>query len=95
MSVTCLLTENIARSITMTRRQFIKNILITSLQSMPVLSLMSDSSIAAVSADSETESQHYKPLNGRLLRDIVRQFVQTIPDRKFRCDFSDREARCF
>ena len=57
----------------MTRRQFIKNMLITSLQSMSVLSLMPDSSLAAVPAASETESLHYKPLNGRLLRDIVRR----------------------
>ena len=57
----------------MTRRQFIKNILITSLQSMSVLNLMPESSLAAVSADSETETLHYKPLNGRLLRDIVRR----------------------
>ncbi len=40
---------------------------------MSVLSLMPESSLAAVSADSETETLHYKPLNGRLLRDIVRR----------------------
>ena len=55
----------------MTRRQFIKKFLIT-LQSMSILSLMPNSSLAAVASDSETESLHYKPLNGRNLRDIAR-----------------------
>jgi len=56
----------------MTRRDFIKKILISSLQSLPVLSLMPKSSLSAVAPDSGSESLHYKPLNGRSLRDIAR-----------------------
>lgn len=55
----------------MTRRHFIKKFLIT-LQNMSILNLMPNSSLAAVASDSETEPLHYKPLNGRNLRDIAR-----------------------
>lgn len=56
----------------MTRRDFIKKLLRTSLQSLTILSLMPNSTLSAVSADDEFESLHYKPLNGRSLRDIAR-----------------------
>jgi L-ascorbate metabolism protein UlaG (beta-lactamase superfamily) len=59
----------------MTRRHFIKKILLTSLQSMSILNLMSNSPPAAVASDSESESLHYKPLNGRSLRDIAQAKV--------------------
>ena len=45
----------------------------TLLQSMSVLSLMPKSALSIVSPESGTESLHYKPLNGRSLRDIARR----------------------
>jgi len=56
----------------MTRRHFLKKLLIT-LQSMPILSLMPNSSYSAVPPGSETESLHYMPLNGRKLRKLARE----------------------
>ena len=56
----------------MTRRQFIRNFLIT-FNSLAMLSLMPKTPFAAASADSGTETSHYKPLNGRSLRDIVKE----------------------
>jgi len=56
----------------MTRRQFIKKLLITSLQSMSLISLMPNSSSSAAAADSGPDALHYKPLNGRSLREIAR-----------------------
>ena len=47
--------------------------LITSLQSMSVLSFMPDSASALAPDDSGMDSLHYKPLNGRILRDIARR----------------------
>jgi L-ascorbate metabolism protein UlaG (beta-lactamase superfamily) len=58
----------------MTRREFIKNTLLA-LPSMSILSLMPNSSLSAVSPDSDTGSLHYKPLNGRNLRDIARHKI--------------------
>ncbi len=56
----------------MTRREFIKKSLRTSLQSLSLLSLMPNYTLSAVSSETELESLHYKPLNGRSLRDIAR-----------------------
>ena len=56
----------------MTRRDFIKKLLIASLQGMPMLSLMPKYAFSAVSPDSGPQPLHYKPLNGRRLRDIAR-----------------------
>ncbi len=56
----------------MTRRNFIRNLLIASLQSMSMLSLMPKNSFSAVSPDSGPRPLHYRPLNGRSLRDIAR-----------------------
>jgi len=55
----------------MTRRNFIRKLLIT-LKGWVVFSLMPSIASSAVSADSENERLHYKPLNGRMLRDIAR-----------------------
>ena len=55
----------------MTRRQFIRNFLIT-LNSMAMSSLVLKTPYAMATADSGTEISHYKPLNGRSLRDIVK-----------------------
>ena len=63
----------------MTRRDFIIKILRTSLQSLTLLSLMPNSTFSAVSADDELESLHYKPLNGRSLRDIARAKIHHQP----------------
>lgn len=56
----------------MTRRQFIKKFL-TTLKYVSILSLMPKTALSAVSTSSATELLHYKPLNGRNLRDIVRK----------------------
>ena len=58
----------------MTRRQFIRNFLIT-FKSLMVLSLMPKTPFAVASADSGTETSHYKPLNGRSLRDIAQEKI--------------------
>lgn len=55
----------------MTRRNFIRNLLMT-LKGWVIFSLMPSTASSAVSADSEKDLLHYKPLNGRMLRDIVR-----------------------
>ena len=55
----------------MTRRQFIKNMMI-SLQSMAILSLMPKPSSADLAPDPTGDMLHYKPLNGRILREIAR-----------------------
>jgi len=55
----------------MTRRHFIRNLLNT-LKRMTLFSLMPISASAAIPADSESDVLHYKPLNGRGLREIVR-----------------------
>ena len=55
----------------MTRRHFLKKLL-KILPSMSMLSLMSNSPLAAVAPGSVPESLYYKPLNGRSLRDIAR-----------------------
>ena len=55
----------------MTRRVFIKKLLTTSLRSLSILSLMPNLSPSAVAADAGNEPLHYKPLNGRNLRDIA------------------------
>jgi len=55
----------------MTRRNFIRNLLIT-LKGWVIFSLMPSIASSAVPADSENELLHYKPLNGRTLRDIAR-----------------------
>jgi len=54
----------------MTRRNFIRKFFIT-LKSMTIFSLMPSMPSSAVSADSEKEPLHYKPLNGSTLRDIA------------------------
>jgi L-ascorbate metabolism protein UlaG (beta-lactamase superfamily) len=56
----------------MTRRQFIRNFLIT-FKSLAMLSLMPKIPFAVASADYGTETAHYKPLNGRSLRDIAKE----------------------
>ena len=58
----------------MTRRQFIRNFLIT-FKSLMMLSLMPKTPFALASADSVTETPHYKPLNGRCLRDIAQDKI--------------------
>ena len=55
----------------MTRRNFILKLMMT-LKSWMIFSLMPGFASAAVSADSDKDLQHYKPLNGRSLRDIAR-----------------------
>ena len=59
----------------MTRRQFIRNFVIT-FKSLAMLSLMPKISFAVASADYGTETSHYKPLNGRSLRDIAKEQLQ-------------------
>ena len=56
----------------MTRRHFIRNILIT-FKSLAMLSMMPKTLFAANSADSQTADSHYKSLNGRSLRDIAKE----------------------
>ena len=56
----------------MTRRQFIRNFTIT-FKSLAMLSLMPKIPFAVASADYGTETAHYKPLNGRSLRDIAKE----------------------
>jgi L-ascorbate metabolism protein UlaG (beta-lactamase superfamily) len=58
----------------MTRRYFIRKILIT-FKSLAMLSMMPKIPLAAVSADSNTETSHYKLLNGRSLRDIASEKI--------------------
>ena len=58
----------------MTRRHFIRNFLIT-FKSLIMLNLMPKTSFAAASADSGTETSHFKPLNGRSLRDIAQDKI--------------------
>jgi N-acyl-phosphatidylethanolamine-hydrolysing phospholipase D len=58
----------------MTRRRFIRNFLIT-FKSLAMLSLMPKTPFAVAAADSETETSHYKPLNGRSLRDIAKDKI--------------------
>ena len=55
----------------MTRRNFILKLL-TTLKGWMILSLMPGLASSAVSADSDKDLLHYKPLNGRSLRDIAR-----------------------
>jgi len=55
----------------MTRRHFIQKLMIT-LKSMTIFSLMPGASSAAVARDSEAGPLHYRPLNGRRLKDIAR-----------------------
>jgi N-acyl-phosphatidylethanolamine-hydrolysing phospholipase D len=55
----------------MTRRNFIRKLLIT-LKSWMVFNLMPNMASSAVTADTEKVRLHYKPLNGRTLRDIAR-----------------------
>jgi N-acyl-phosphatidylethanolamine-hydrolysing phospholipase D len=55
----------------MTRRNFIRNLLVT-LKGWVIFSLMPSIASSAVPADSEKDLLHYKPLNGRKLRDIAR-----------------------
>jgi len=55
----------------MTRRDFILKLL-TTLKGWMILSLMPGLASSAVSADSDKNLLHYKPLNGRSLRDMVR-----------------------
>jgi len=54
----------------MTRRAFIRKLL-TTLKGWIILSLIPGAVSSAVSDDSGKESLHYKPLNGRRLRDIA------------------------
>jgi len=54
----------------MTRRTFIQKLL-TTLKGWIILRLMPGIASAAASGDSEKELLHYKPLNGRSLRDIA------------------------
>jgi len=56
----------------MTRRHFIHQSLIA-LKSMSILSLLPPISSAVVSPNSGKESLHYKPLNGRNLRDVAKE----------------------
>ena len=56
----------------MTRRHFIRKILIT-LSSLAMSSMMPKIPLAGTSADSDTETSHYKLLNGRSLRDIAKE----------------------
>ena len=58
----------------MTRRMFILKLL-TTLKGWIILSLMPAISSSAASDDSEKELLHYKPLNGRSLRDLARARV--------------------
>jgi N-acyl-phosphatidylethanolamine-hydrolysing phospholipase D len=55
----------------MTRRNFIRKLLIT-LKSWMVFNLMPNMASSAVTADTKKVRLHYKPLNGRTLRDIAR-----------------------
>jgi L-ascorbate metabolism protein UlaG (beta-lactamase superfamily) len=56
----------------MTRRQFIRNFLIT-FKSLAMMSMLPKTSWASVSADYDNGSLHYTPLNGRSLRDIAKE----------------------
>jgi hypothetical protein len=55
----------------MTRRNFILKLL-TTLKGWMIFSLMPGIASSAVSVDSDKSLQHYKPLNGRSLRDMAR-----------------------
>ena len=55
----------------MTRRNFILKLL-TTLKGWMIFSLMPGIASSAVSADSDKNLLHYKPLNGRSLRDMAR-----------------------
>ena len=56
----------------MTRRRFIRNFLIT-LKSLAMMSMMPKTPFAMTSADYQNGSLHYKPLNGRSLRNMARE----------------------
>ncbi len=56
----------------MTRRHFMRKLMIT-LKSMTILSLTPNLSPAVVRPDSDKGRLHYRPLNGRHLRDIARR----------------------
>ncbi len=56
----------------MTRRHFIRKLVI-SLKGMAIFNMMPNLSPAAVAGDVQTGPLHFKPLNGRRLRDIARQ----------------------
>jgi len=56
----------------MTRRHFIRKFLIT-FKSLAMLSMMPKTTFAVASADSNTETSHYKLLNGRSLWDIAKE----------------------
>ena len=56
----------------MTRRHFIRKILIA-FNSLAMLSMMPKTPLEIAFADSGTESSHFKPLNGRSLRDIAKE----------------------
>ena len=56
----------------MTRRHFMRKLMVT-LKSMTILGLMPNLAPAAVRQDPETGPLHYRPLNGRHLREIARR----------------------
>jgi N-acyl-phosphatidylethanolamine-hydrolysing phospholipase D len=56
----------------MTRRQFMRNFLIT-FQGLAMMSLTPKTLFATASGDSGITAPHYRPLNGRSLRDIVQE----------------------
>jgi len=64
----------------MTRRNFLRKLMI-SFKNLMILSLMPKVALAAVSADSDKAQLHYKPLNGRSLRDVARSREHHGPDR--------------